>query len=83
MAFVNLILCVGMILPGMGLLALLFPDPAAEYLRNTGLPVRIGDTVESSRSTMRFVGVGLLTAGLLCLGAGTFIAAGPDVVFGA
>ena len=81
MALVNLILCVGLILPGMGLLALLFPDPAADYLRNTGIRLRIGDTVESSRTTMRFVGVGLLTTGVLCLATGVLIAAGPEAAF--
>ena len=81
MAIVNLILCVGLVLPGIGLLALLFPDPAADYLRNTGIRLRIGDTVEASRSTMRFIGVGLLVGGLLCLGAGTLFAVGPEAAF--
>jgi len=81
MAFANLILSVGLVLPGIGLLALLFPDPAADYLRNTGIRLRIGDTIESSRSTMRFIGVGLLVCGVLCLGTGALLAVGPEAAF--
>jgi hypothetical protein len=72
MALVNLILCVGMILPAMGALTMLFPDPAATYLRSTG--VRITRNIEDSRSRMRFLGVGLLVGGILALGTGALIA---------
>jgi hypothetical protein len=75
MAFANLILCVGIFLPTVGVIALLFPEPLAEAARNAGL--KLDGSAEIVRGAMRKFGVVTLVAGALLLAIGWFVGVGP------
>jgi len=75
MAFANLILCVGIFLPTVGVIALLFPEPLAEAARSAG--VKLDGSAEIVRRAMRKFGVVTFVAGALLLAIGWFVGVGP------
>jgi len=77
MAFANLILCVGIFLPTVGVIALLFPEPLAEVARSAG--VRLEGSADLVRRAMRKFGVVTFVAGALLVAIGWFVGVGPGL----
>jgi len=83
MAFANLIMCVGIFLPTVGFIAMLFPEPVAESMRSWGIHAHFGDSVDAVRTSMRKLAVVAFVAGALLLGLGWFLGVGSTApVFG-